>query len=211
MDALTTVEQAATTAIDLDREVLRAAIKDEYALVASEPEHGFHFHTGRPLAAKLDYREEWLEGVPETAIESFAGTGNPFSLGPVEPGERVVDLGSGAGIDSLVAAGMVGPEGRVLGFDMTPDMVEKARRAAEEGGFDNVDFQEAYAEALPLEDGWADLVISNGVFNLFPDKPVALREIRRVLRPGGRLQFGDILVERPVNGGAKQNIDLWTG
>lgn len=211
MDALTTVERAATNAIEIDREVLRGAIKDEYAAVASEPQRGFHFHTGRKLARMLDYEEAWLEGVPETAIESFAGTGNPFALGPIREGERVLDIGCGAGIDSLVAAGMVGPEGRVVGVDMTPAMVDKARDAAEEGGFENVDFREAYAEALPLEDGWADLVISNGVFNLFPDKPAALREIRRVLRPGGRLQFGDILVERPVNGSAKQRIDLWTG
>lgn len=211
MDALTTLEQAATTAIEIDREVLRGAIKDEYAAVASEPERGFHFHTGRKLARMLDYEEAWLEGLPETAIESFAGTGNPFALGPIGRGERVLDIGCGAGIDSLVAARMVGPEGRVVGVDMTPEMVEKARRAVDEGGFENVDVREAYAEELPLEDGWADVVISNGVFNLFPDKPAALREIRRVLRPGGRLQFGDILVERPVDGGAKQRIDLWTG
>jgi SAM-dependent methyltransferase len=195
----------------VDREVLRAAIQEEYRTVAREPERGFHFHTGRPLTRILGYEPEWLDGVPEAAIESFAGTGNPFSLGALRPGERVLDLGSGAGMDALIAARMVGPEGRVVGVDMTPAMLEKARGAAREGGAANVDFREGFAEELPVPDGWADVVISNGVFNLFPDKPRALAEMRRVLGPDGRLQIADILVERAVPENAKERIDLWTG
>ncbi|HEX6709656.1 MAG TPA: methyltransferase domain-containing protein [Rubrobacter sp.] len=195
----------------LDVGNLREAIREEYAQVASDPRKGFHFHTGRPLARMLEYEDEWLEGIPEISIESFAGTGNPFSLGELQPGERVVDLGSGAGIDSLIAAKMVGPEGRVIGVDMTPEMFEKARLSAEQAGLANVEFREGYAEALPVEDGWADVVISNGVLNLVPDKAAALLEIRRVLRPDGRLQIGDILVQKAVPESAKRKIDLWTG
>ena len=195
----------------LDVNVLRQAIQEEYAEVASHPQKGFHFHTGRPLARMLEYADEWLEGIPETCIESFAGTGNPFSLGKLSSGERVVDVGCGAGIDSLIAAKKVGPDGRVLGVDMTPSMLEKARRAAEEAGLKNVEFREGYAESLPVDEGWADVVISNGVLNLMPDKAAALEEIARVLKPGGRLQIGDILVQKAVPESAKRKIDLWTG
>lgn len=195
----------------LDVGSLREAIREEYAEVASDPHKGFHFHTGRPLARMLEYADEWLEGIPEPSIESFAGTGNPFSLGELRPGERVVDLGSGAGIDSLIAAKKVGPEGCVIGVDMTPAMLEKARLAARQAGLANVEFREGYAEALPVDDGWADVVISNGVLNLVPDKAVALREIGRVLGPDGRLQIGDILVQKAVPESAKRKIDLWTG
>jgi ubiquinone/menaquinone biosynthesis C-methylase UbiE len=152
-----------------------------------------------------------LKGIPETAIESFAGTGNPFSLGSLEGGERVVDVGSGGGIDSLIAARMVGPEGRVIGVDMTPAMLERANGAAAESGLANVEFRKGLMEELPVEDGWADVVISNGVLNLTPDKGRALAEMARVLRPGGRLQIGDILVEREVSPESKRKIDLWTG
>jgi SAM-dependent methyltransferase len=190
---------------------LRLAIQEEYAEVATNPAKGFHFHTGRPLARILEYPDEWLEGVPESSIESFAGTGNPFSLGVLEPGGRVVDVGCGAGIDSLIAAKMVGPEGRVVGVDMTPIMLDKARRAAREAGLDNAEFRQGYAEELPIPDAWADVVISNGVLNLMPDKPSALREMLRVLKPGGRLQIGDILVQKAVPENAKRKIDLWTG
>jgi ubiquinone/menaquinone biosynthesis C-methylase UbiE len=187
--------------------------------VALEPERGFHFHTGRPLARLLGYPDEWLAGIPETSIESFAGTGNPFSLGKLKPGQRVVDVGSGAGIDSLIAAKMVGPTGQVIGVDMTPAMLNKARRAAAEAELTNVEFREGYAEALPVPDGWADVVISNGVLNLMPDKAAALAEMARVLRspdpgsgkPGGRLQLGDILIQKAVPESAKRKIDLWTG
>ena len=191
----------------LDIGSLREAIREEYAEVASDPQKGFHFHTGRPLARMLEYADEWLEGIPESSVESFAGTGNPFSLGELLPGERVVDVGCGAGIDSLVAAKKVTPDGWVIGVDMTPSMLEKARRA----GFKGVEFREGYAEALPVEDGWADVVISNGVLNLMPDKDAALGEMSRVLKPRGRLQIGDILVQKAVPESAKRKIDLWTG
>jgi arsenite methyltransferase len=196
----------------LDVDTLREAIREEYAEVAANPQKGFHFHTGRPLARMLEYADEWLEGLPEPSIESFAGTGNPFSLGEILPGERVVDVGCGAGIDSLIAAKKVGPEGRVIGVDMTSSMLEKARRSAKAAGLGNVvEFREGYAEALPVEDGWADVVISNGVLNLMPDKAAALEEMSRVLKPNGRLQIGDILVQKAVSESAKRKIDLWTG
>ena len=196
---------------ELDVEVLREAIQAEYAEVAANPQKGFHFHTGRPLARMLEYAEEWLIGIPESSVESFAGTGNPFSLGELRPGERVADVGCGAGIDSLIAAKKVRPDGRVIGVDMTPFMLEKARRAAVEMGLANVEFREGYAEALPVEDSWADVVISNGVLNLMPDKAAALEEMSRVLKPEGRLQIGDILVRKAVPESAKRKIDLWTG
>jgi arsenite methyltransferase len=196
---------------ELDVATLRAAIQEEYAEVASHPEKGFHFHTGRPLACMLEYADEWLIGIPESSIESFAGTGNPFSLGELRPGERVMDVGCGAGIDSLIAAKKVGPEGRVIGVDMTPSMLEKARQAAKQMGLANVEFKEGYGEALPVEDGWADVVLSNGVLNLMPDKAAALEEMSRVLKPSGRLQIGDILVQKAVPESAKRRIDLWIG
>lgn len=195
--------------VDLGR--LRQAIQNEYEAVARNPEKGFHFHTGRPLTQILGYAEEWLQGIPETAIESFAGTGNPFSLGEIKPGEFVVDIGSGAGLDSLLAVRMVGPTGQVIGVDMTPAMLNKARGAATEAGLGNVEFREGLAEALPVPDDWANVVISNGVFNLMPDKSTTLQEMARVLKPGGRLQIADILVQKAVPSSAKSNIELWTG
>ena len=195
----------------LDIQVLRRAIQDEYAMVAADPEHGFHFHTGRRLARILGYDDRWLTGVPEETIASFAGTGNPFSLGALQPGERVVDVGCGAGIDSLIAARMVAPDGEVIGVDMTQPMLDRARESAEAGGFRNVRFDHGLAESLPVEDAWADVVISNGVLNLFPDKVAGLQEMSRVLKPGGRLQVGDILVQKDVGDGARSNIDLWKG
>ena len=197
--------------LDLDLNELREAISEEYTVVATAPDHGFHFHTGRPLTKILGYKEAWLTAVPETAIASFAGTGNPFRLGELQAGEHVVDIGCGAGIDSLIAGNMVGPEGEVIGVDMTPAMLARAEAALEESNLDNVSFLSGYAEALPVPDGWADVIISNGVMNLFPDKEAALQEMVRVLKPNGRLQIADILVEKPVPTGAKRNIDLWTG
>lgn len=197
--------------VDVDLVQLREAISKEYEVVASEPERGFHFHTGRRLARLLGYRDEWLEGVPESSIESFAGTGNPFSLGEITSGERVVDVGSGAGIDSLIAGRKVGDTGQVIGVDMTQAMLAKARSARDESGMTNVEFKEGYAEELPVEDQWADVLISNGVFNLLPGKVAAMREWFRVLKPGGRLQMGDILVQKEVPAEAKLEIDLWTG
>jgi len=159
----------------------------------------------------VGYREDWLEGIPERAIECFAGTGNPFSMGELQAGERVVDLGSGAGIDSLIAAKQVGNFGSVIGIDMTEEMVEKARGCAAETGWPQVEFRQGYLEQLPVEDGWADVVISNGVVNLCPDKAGVFGEILRVLKPGGRMQIGDIMVAKPVSAEAKRKIDLWTG
>lgn len=195
----------------LDVDTLRRAIQDEYSLVADDPGRGFHFHTGRRLAAMLAYEDAWLDGVPEATIASFAGTGNPFVAGAPVAGERVVDVGCGAGIDSLIAARMVGPQGRVVGIDMTPAMVDRAQQSARDGGFDNVEFRQGLAESLPVPDGWADVVISNGVLNLFPDKLAGLQEMARVLKPGGRLQIGDILVGKPVPEQGKRDIDLWKG
>jgi len=197
--------------IDVDLGALRQAIQAEYAEVAQHPTKGFHFHTGRALARMLGYQDAWLEGIPEGAIESFAGTGNPFSLGALGSGERVVDVGSGAGIDSLIAARMVGTDGQVIGVDMTPAMLHKARHNAMESGLSHVTFREGYGEALPVDSHWADVVISNGVLNLFPDKLAGLQEMARVLKPGGRLQIGDILVQKAVPESAKRQIDLWTG
>lgn len=195
----------------LDRDALRAAIRAEYEAVACEPQRGFHFHTGRPLARILGYDEALFEGIPERSLASFAGTGNPFSLGPLQSGERVVDVGSGAGLDSLIAARMVGSEGRIVGVDMTDAMLQRAEASRSESGLENVTFRKGFGEELPVPEGWADVVISNGVFNLMPDKLAAAREMARVLRPGGRLQIADILVEKPVSAKAKERIELWTG
>lgn len=190
---------------------LRVEIKKEYASVALAPDKGYHFHTGRRLAGILDYDEALYAGLPEGNIASFAGTGNPFSLGPIHPGETVVDIGSGAGFDSLIAARLVGPAGRVIGFDMTEEMLKKARAGAAAIGATHIEFREGLAEALPLPDDYADVVISNGVLNMMLDKAATLAEWRRILKPGGRLQVGDILVERAVPAEALDDISLWTG
>ena len=195
----------------LDKEELRRAIREEYEVVATEPSRGFHFHTGRPLTKRLGYLDAWLNGIPEASIESLAGTGNPFSLGTLDVGEHVVDVGCGAGLDSLIAARMVGPTGRVIGVDMTSAMLEKATASASAADISTVEFREGYGESLPVPDEWADVVISNGVLNLMPDKVAALAEMARVLKPGGRLQIGDILVDKEVPQSAKEQIDLWTG
>ncbi len=196
---------------NVDTEVLREAIRDEYHAVATSPKQGFHFHTGRAHATRMGYEDAWLDGVPEGSVDSFAGTGNPFSMGVLQHGERVVDVACGAGIDSLIAAAMVGPDGAVVGVDMTPAMLEKARLGAEASGLANVEFIEGLGESLPVPDGWADVVISNGSINLMPDKLKAFGEIHRVLKEGGRLQVADILVQRAVPENAKERIDLWTG
>jgi arsenite methyltransferase len=210
-ETMTAPRSLVAQSVDLDTDALRRAIRDEYEAVAQDPGKGFHFHTGRTLTRIVGYKDEWLEGVSEAAIASFAGTGNPFAMGELAAGERVVDIGSGGGIDSVIAARMVGPAGQVIGIDMTPAMVEKARAAAAESGLHNVEFREAYMEDVPVPDGWADVVISNGVLNLTPDKQKALGEMCRVLRPGGRLQIGDIMVHREVPPEAKRKIGLWTG
>src|SRR6266581_4033540 len=199
------------TETGLDLGSLRQAIQEEYTAVAQEPGRGYHFHTGRPLASMLGYHDDWLEGLLEGSIASFAGTGNPFGIGQLQPGERVVDIGSGAGIDSLIEAKMVGPNGQVIGVDMTPAMLQKARKSATEAGLGNVKFRKGLAESLPVPDRWADVIISNGVLNLVPDKLAALQEMARVLKPTGRLQIGDILVQQAVPEDSKKQIDLWTG
>lgn len=200
-----------TTRKLLDREELRHAIQGEYEEVALDPKKGFHFHTGRPLAEILMYDDAWLQGIPETSIESFAGTGNPFNIGELKTGEKVVDIGCGAGLDSLIAARMVAPDGEVVGVDMTLSMLDKAKQSLEEAGIENVNFRQGYGEELPVDDGWADVVISNGVLNLFPDKIAGLKEMIRVLKPKGRLQIADILVGKAVPDNGKRQIDLWTG
>jgi SAM-dependent methyltransferase len=204
---MSTVLEAAT----LDVEQLRTSIREEYSAVANDPQRGFHFHTGRKLAKILGYRDEWIEALPIGAVESMAGTGNPFSLGELKPGENVVDCGSGAGTDSLIAARTVAPTGHVIGVDMTPDMLDKARRSAAETGLTNVEFRDGYLEALPVPDDWADVIISNGVLNLVPNKDAALAEMYRVLKPGGRLQLADIAMQKPVPEDAQSDVTLWTG
>ena len=199
-----------TKGLAVEPEALRASVREKYREVALHPESAFHFHTGRPLAALLDYDQALVDNLPDRAVESFAGVANPFSLQPLGQGDRVVEVGSGGGFDSIVAAHLVGPDGRVLGVDMTPEMLAKSQETVGLLGLDQVEFREGIAEQLPVDDGWADVVISNGVLNLVADKSQAFAEIFRVLRPGGRLQFADIAVGRPVPAEAVCNIDLWT-
>lgn len=201
----------APTIPNVDVNTLREAIRDEYAEVADNPEKGFHFHTGRPLAKKLGYSDDLIAAVPESSISSLAGTGNPFSLGQIASGERVVDVGSGAGFDSFIAAHLVEERGQVIGVDMTDEMLAKARASASQAGVENVEFRQGLAESLPVDSAWADVVISNGVVNLCPDKRAVFEEMHRVLKPGGRIQIGDIIVQEAVPDSAKEDIDLWTG
>src|SRR5438067_8570125 len=194
----------------IDVALLKSEIKKTYASVSAEPGTTRIFPTGRAWAEDLDYPPE-LADVPESAAESFAGVANPFSLGRLQPGERVLDLGSGAGTDSLVAAQMVGPAGRVTGIDMTPEMLGKASAAAAEMGATNVEFVESEAEHLPFPDASFDVVISNGVIDLIPDKDAVFSELFRVLAPGGRMQLADVTIQKPVSEEGRRNIDLWTG
>jgi SAM-dependent methyltransferase len=196
--------------VEIDVEVLKSEIKKTYASVSEEPEKDFIFPTGRSWAEDLDYPAE-LANVPDQAVGSFAGVANPFSLGRLQPGERVLDLGSGAGTDSLVAAQMVGEEGSVTGIDMTEAMLKKARSAAAEMGMTNVEFVEGEAEKLPFPDESFDVVISNGVIDLIPDKDAVFAELHRVLVPGGRIQVADVTIQNPVSAEGRRNIDLWTG
>jgi len=195
----------------LDVELLRSEIRKTYASVSQEPGRDFMFPTGRAWAADLGYPPELLARVPEGSAESFAGVANPFSLGALAPGERVLDVGCGAGLDSLVAAQMVGPEGSVTGLDMTPEMLAKARLSAAELGLDHVRFVDGDAERLPFDDESFDVVISNGVVDLIPDKDAVFAGLHRVLVPGGRIQLADVTIQRPVSEEGRRNIDLWTG
>src|SRR6516165_10242738 len=195
----------------VDAAALREEVKKKYRDVAIKPHDKYHFHTGRPLAARLGYDARVVDALPDEAVESFAGVANPFSLRNLKAGERVVDLGSGAGFDCFIAVDKVGASGRVVGVDMTEAMLSKSRNTARAMGLSNVEFREGILEKLPVEDAWADVVISNGVINLCADKQAAFAEIFRVLRPGGRLQFADIANGRPVPAEALRDIDLWTG
>jgi arsenite methyltransferase len=196
--------------IPIDVDLLKKEIKKTYAAVSQDPGKDFVFPTGRAWAEDLDYPPE-LANVPDTAADSFAGVANPFALGRLEDGERVVDLGCGAGTDSLVAAQMVGQNGHVTSIDMTPEMLEKARAATAELGLTNIDFLEGEIERLPLADESVDVVISNGVIDLVPDKDAVFAEIFRVLRPGGRMQVADVTIQKPVSEEGRRDIDLWTG
>ena len=196
--------------IGIDVELLKSEIKKTYAGVSDEPERDFIFPTGRAWAEDLGYPAE-LANVPDTAVESFAGVANPWAMGRLLPGERVLDLGSGAGTDSLIAAQMVGDTGSVRGIDMTPQMLAKARDAASAMGATNVDFFEAEAEQLPFPDASFDVVISNGVIDLIPDKDAVFAELHRVLEPGGRIQIADVTIQNPVSEEGRRKIDLWTG
>jgi arsenite methyltransferase len=197
--------------LPVDPQALREQVRDKYREVAVDPGGNFHFHTGRGLASRLGYDARAVDALPDRAVESFAGVGNPFSLRRLLPGEKVVDVGSGGGFDSFIAAGLVGAGGQVVGIDMTAEMLAKSRQTAAVLGLDHVQFREGFAEALPVQDGWADVVISNGVINLCADKQAVFAEILRVLRPSGRLQFADIANGRPLPAEALRDIDLWTG
>ena len=194
----------------VDPDALRDEVRAKYREVAVDPHGEFHFHTGRPLARRLGYDDAIVDSLPDAAVESFAGVANPFSLQPLAPGEKIVDIGSGGGFDCFVAAQQVGAEGRVVGIDMTEEMLGKSRQTAADMGFDHVEFRDGLIEEMPIEDGWADVVISNGVINLCPDKAQVFAEISRVLKPGGRLQYADIANGNPVPEAAVADIDLWT-
>jgi arsenite methyltransferase len=196
--------------LPVDTAALRDEVRAKYREVAAVPNGTYHFHTGRSVAARCGYDPAIVDALPDRAVESFAGIANPFALRTPEEGERVVDAGSGAGFDCFVAAHYVGPGGNVVGIDMTTEMLEKSRETASQLGAEAVEFREGYLESMPVEDAWADVVISNGVFSLCPDKRAVFAEMRRVLRPGGHLQFADIANGRPVPPEALRDIDLWT-
>jgi arsenite methyltransferase len=195
----------------VDVDLLREEIQKTYTSVSEEQELDFVFPTGRDWARELGYPEQELARVPDTSADSFAGVANPFSLGRIEAGETVLDLGCGAGTDLLIAAQMTGPGGRALGIDMTPAMTDRARESAQQMGLENVAVSNALIEELPFPDESVDVVISNGVIDLVPDKDAVFAEIKRVLKPGGRLQIADVVIHREVSEEGKRDIDLWTG
>jgi arsenite methyltransferase len=199
------------TEVPVDVDVLRTEIRKTYTDVSTDQEQEFIFPTGRRWAQELAYPEPELSRVPDSTVESFAGVANHWLLGRVEPGCTVLDLGCGAGTDLLIAAQMTGPEGRVIGVDMTPAMLDRARASASEIGLANVELHESLIESLPLENASVDMVISNGVIDLVPDKDAVFDEIDRVLRPGGRLQIADVVIHEEVSADARKRIDLWTG
>lgn len=200
-----------STELPVDPVALREEVKTKYRDVARNPNGEHHFHTGRPLTRRLGYDSAMVDSMPDVAVESFAGVANPFALRSLGPGEKVVDAGSGGGFDCFVAAHQVGPQGKVIGIDMLPEMLEKSRMSARLMGLAQVEFREGLLEQIPVQDGWADVVISNGVINLCADKKQAFSELWRVLRPGGWLQFGDIANGKSVPAESLRDIDLWTG
>ncbi|MGH3127483.1 MAG: methyltransferase domain-containing protein, partial [Gaiellaceae bacterium] len=202
--------QTVSVDVGIDVGLLKSEIKNTYASVSQEPEKDFIFPTGRAWAEDLRYPDE-LSQVPDFVVESFAGVANPWTLGRLDPGERVLDVGSGAGTDSLIAGLMVGPEGSVTGIDMTPEMLENARKGAAKLGLNNVTFVEGEAENLPFDEGSFDVILSNGVIDLIPDKDAVFGEIYRVLVPGGRIQIADVTIQQPVSEEGRRKIDLWTG
>jgi SAM-dependent methyltransferase len=200
-----------TTDIPVDVDVLRAEIRKTYTEVSTDQRQEFIFPTGRAWARELDYPEPELSRVPDATVESFAGVANHWTLGRIDRGEVVLDLGCGAGTDLLIAAQMTGPTGRSIGVDMTDAMLNRARVSAAEMGLANVELRESLIESLPLADRSVDVVISNGVIDLVPDKDAVFEEIDRVLRPGGRLQIADVVIHTEVSEDARKRIDLWTG
>jgi arsenite methyltransferase len=203
---------AVTCPIGLDQSKLREEIRSIYARVADQPNGDFHFHRGPDYAARLlGYDRELLDALPPECSASFAGVANPHKLGPIEEGEVVIDIGCGAGMDLLLAARSAGARGRAIGIDMTEAMAETARRSARSAGLDNVEVRLGDAMAIPVDDGTADVVISNGVLNLTTDKLVAYGEALRVLRPGGRFLYADIVVGSELSESARSDIELWTG
>jgi len=199
-----------TTQVTPDVQTLRREVQHKYTEVAASPERTFHFHHGRPLAQLLGYPMDRVDAMPPRAVESFAGVGNPFSLGPIHAGETVLDVGSGSGFDCFVAGQAVGPTGKVIGVDMTEAMVRKARTTARAMGLRQVEFRQGFVEELPVADASVDVVISNGVINLCPDKYRVFAGIFRTLKPGGHLYLSDIVLHKPVPDAAKANVDLWT-
>ena len=203
---------ALTCPVDLDTRKLRAEIQSIYARVAAAPSGEFHFHRGPVYAAtRLGYDPAELSQLPETVTESFAGVGNTHAIAPLAPGATVVDIGSGAGMDLLLAAFHVGPHGRAIGVDMTEAMRDRARRGATVCGLVQVEVREGDATELPIETESVDVVVSNGVLNLVPDKRAAVTEIWRVLKRAGRVQIADIVLGVELSEDARRDIDLWTG
>jgi SAM-dependent methyltransferase len=200
-----------TPDLPVDVGVLRDEIQKTYTDVATDTDQDFIFPTGRAWAQDLGYPEPELSRVPDATVESFAGVANHWLLGRIDPGQVVLDLGCGAGTDLLIAAQMTGPSGRVIGVDMTSSMLDRARASAQEMGLDYVDLHQSLIEELPLETASVDVVISNGVIDLVPDKDAVFDEIDRVLRPGGRLQVADVVIHTEVSEDARARIDLWTG
>jgi SAM-dependent methyltransferase len=195
----------------VDVDVLREEIRKTYTDVSTDQHQEFIFPTGRAWARELGYPEPELARIPDATVESFAGVANHWVLGRIQPGAVVLDLGCGAGTDLLIAAQMTRPTGRVIGVDMTTHMLERARASADAMGIDKVELHESLIESLPLDDASVDVVISNGVIDLVPDKDAVLDEIDRVLRPGGRLQLADVVIHHEVSEDARKRIDLWTG